>query len=303
MAGRVSEDGVHPDLATVVVEFIAYLAGVRRYSPHTLRAYATDVREFCGGFTARHGRPATTLDLSRHELRAECVRVFGRLRASSLARRLSALRTFGDYIVLQGLARDNQARMMRLPKVGPRLADVLTEHQAAALCEVTTGRHTVRNEALCEVLYGAGLRVSECLQLDLADLVWEADTVLVRVLGKGQRERQVPAGRAAAAALRRYLGERGPAAGAVFVSAHGRLRDRGVRLMLRARAAAANISSPVWPHLLRHSCATHMLRRGCDVRLIGDQLGHRCLRSTQWYLHLDLRTLIRVYQSAHPRAF
>ncbi len=297
MAGRVSE------VATVVVDFLAYLAGVRRYSPHTLRAYATDVREFCGGFTARHGRPATTADLSRQELRSECVRVFGRLRASSLARRLSALRSFGDFLVLRGLARENQARLMRRPKVGPRLADVLTEGQVAALCEVTTGRHTVRNEALCEVLYGAGLRISECLQLDVADLVWEADNLLVRVRGKGQRERQVPAGRAAAAALRRYLSERGPAVGALFVSNRGRLRDRSVRMMLRARAVAASISSPVWPHLLRHSCATHMLRRGCNVRLIADQLGHLSLSSTQWYLHLDLRDLIRVYQRAHPRAY
>mgnify|MGYP001439180718 CR=1 FL=1 len=296
------EDAVHPDLATVAADFIAYLAGVRRYSPHTLRAYGVDVREFCRGFALRHGRPATTADLSRQELRAECARVFGRLRASSLARRLSALRTLGDFIILRGLARENQARWMRLPKVGPRLAEVLTEVQAAALCEVTSGRHTVRNQALVEVLYGAGLRVSECLQLDLADLIWEADNVLVRVLGKGQRERQVPAGRAAAAALRLYLSERGPAGGAVFVSRHGRLRDRGVRAMLRTRAAAAGIGPAVWPHLLRHSCATHMLRRGCDLRIIMDQLGHRSLRSTQGYLHLDLGDLIRIYRRAHPRA-
>lgn len=296
------EDGVHPDLATIAAEFIAYLAGVRRCSPHTLRAYSVDVREFCRGFVARHGRPATTADLSRHELRAECARVFGRLQASSLARRLSALRTFGDYLVLRGLARENQARWMRGPKVGPRLADVLTEAQAAALCEVEVGRHTVRNQALVEVLYGAGLRVSECLQLDLVDLVWDADSVSVRVLGKGQRERHVPAGRAAATALRRYLSERGSAGGAVFVSRHGRLRDRGVRTMLRGRAAAAGIVSPVWPHLLRHSCATHMLRRGGNVRLIGEQLGHRSLRSTQFYLHLDLEHLIVVYRRAHPRA-
>jgi len=297
-------DGGRPqplDLAAVADEFLAYLA-VQRFSPHTLRAYGVDLREFCRGFFARRGRLPTTADLSRHELRAECNRAFGRLRASSLARRLSALRAFGDFLVLRGLVRENQVRWVRLPHVGPRLADVLTETQAAVLCEVAVGRHVLRDQALVEVLYGAGLRVSECLQLDLADLDWEADDVLVRVLGKGGRERRVPAGRTAAAALRRHLAERGETPGAVFLSRHGRLQARSVRAMLSRRAAAAGIVSPVWPHLLRHCCATHMLRRGCDVRLIAAQLGHRSLRSTQHYLHLDLRRLTEVYRRTHPRA-
>lgn len=299
-------DGGRPHpvaLDAAATDFLAFLGGVRRYSPHTVRAYSVDVREFCRGFRERHGRSATTADLRRPELRAECVRVFGRLRASSLARRLSALRTFGDFLVLRGLALENQARWLRLPRVAPRLVEVLTEVQTAALCEVNTGRHALRNEALVEVLYGAGLRVSEAVQLDIVDLVWDVDNLLVRVAGKGDRERLVPAGRSAAAALRRYLNERGEVSGAVFVSCHGRLRDRSVRAMLGRRAAAAGILSRVWPHLLRHCCATHMLRHGCDLRLIAEQLGHRSLRSTQHYLHLDLRHLTRVYLQAHPRAY
>jgi site-specific recombinase XerC len=272
------------------------LLRVRGVSPHTLRAYLYDVRQFCAGFVSRHGHEPGPEHLSRAEVRRECERVFGRFSPASLRRRLSALRSFADFLVLMNLRPDNEVRLVRGPRAPHRLARVLSESQAADLCDLG-GNH--RDQALVEVLYGAGLRVSECVQLDVTDLVWTEDSVEVRVLGKRQRWRQVPAGRSAARALRQLLaGRAGP--GPVFEVCGRRLGVRSAYRVVSVRAHALGLRAS--PHTLRHSCATHLLRSGADLRAVQIQLGHATVRSTQHYLHLDITDLIRIYKRAHPRA-
>lgn len=272
------------------------LLRVRGVSPHTLRAYLCDVRQFCAGFVGRHGHEPGPEHLSRAEVRRECERVFELLSPASLRRRLSALRSFADFLVWMRLRPDNEVRLVRGPRVPYRLARVLSETQAGHLCDAG-GKQ--RDQALVEVLYGAGLRVSECIQLDVADLVWtDEGSVEVRVLGKGRRWRQVPAGRSAARALRQLLA--GRPAGPVF-EAHGRrLNVRSAYRVVSVRADALGYRAS--PHTLRHSCATHLLRSGADLRAVQVQLGHATVSSTQHYLHLDITDLVRIYQRAHPRA-
>lgn len=273
------------------------LLRARGVSPHTLRAYLCDVRQFCAGFVNRHGREPGPEHLSRAEVRRECERVYGRLSPASLRRRLSALRSFADFLVMLQLRPDNEVRLVRGPRVPHRLARVLSESQAAHLCDAG-GNH--RDQALIEVLYGAGLRVSECVQLDVTDLVWtDEGSVEVRVLGKRQRWRQIPAGRSAAQALRQLLAGR-PGSGAVFEACGRRLGVRTAYRVVSVRAAALGYRAS--PHTLRHSCATHLLRSGADLRAVQVQLGHATVRSTQHYIHLDITDLIRIYRRAHPRA-
>jgi integrase/recombinase XerC len=170
---------------------------------------------------------------------------------------------------------------------------------AAPAC---AGLRDARDRAILEVLYSAGLRVSELTGLDWEHLDWDAD--VARVVGKGRRERLAPIGRAARTALERYHGLLGrPRTGAVFRNLRGgRLTARSVARMLTARLEAAGITRPASPHALRHTFATHMLGAGADLRAIQEMLGHRSLSTTQRYTHVDLRRLMEAYDRAHPRA-
>lgn len=290
-----------PDLAC----WLDVLRVERRVSPHTLRAYAGDLRGL-DAFLEAQGLGLR--DADRHQLRAWMVRDRPRSREggepapATLARRTSALRSFYRWMLEEGrVERDPTARLGR-PKVPPRAPRFLDVDEAATVVENPTqsGRLALRNQALLELLYGAGLRVGEAVGLDWGDL--DLHQRLVRVRGKGDKERVVPFGPPAAEALDRWAATLPERRGAVFRNARGgRLSSRSAWRIVRD-AGAANGVPGVHPHALRHSCATHLLGAGADLRGIQEQLGHASLGTTQRYAHVDAAHLLSVYRRAHPHA-
>ena len=299
-----------------VSAFLQYLAGERRASAHTLRGYAADLAEFRRFLRAT--RVGGWEEVDARVLRGYLAWLHGRgLAKSSIARKLAAVRSCFRFLTRRGALPANPARHVRTPRLGRRLPSFLPKDESKDLLDTTfedtdAGR---RDRALLELLYACGLRVAECCGLDLEDVDRRHGTV--RVLGKGNRERMIPVGDAALAALDHYLEGRGAylegrganlagraaAAGPLFRNPRGeRLTTRSVHRIVGRRARAAGIARRVTPHTLRHTFATHLLGEGADLRLIQELLGHRRLSTTQRYTHVSPEHLMKVYDAAHPRA-
>jgi integrase/recombinase XerC len=281
--------------------FFDYLRAQRAASAHTVAAYGVDLRQFvrlCPGWA--------TADV--HALRHYLAQLQGAgYERRTIARKLAAVRSFYRFLVLDGRLPQSPAQQLRTPKVPRTLPRTLSERQAAAAVaapETSTPRG-LRDRAILELIYGAGLRVGECAGLDLADVDLEAAGGTVRVLGKGAKERVVPFGRFAAEALRRYLKLGRPRLATAVTGDFplwlnhdgGRLSVRSMHsLVARASGRAAS------PHTLRHAYATHLLDRGADLRSVQELLGHASLSTTQIYTHVTRERLKQVYLQAHPRA-
>jgi len=282
-------------------------------SKHTIRGYRRDVEAFIDGLEERHGRPATPQDLQVREVRAHLADLYPDHAPSSLARALSAIRSFGEFMRAEGIIADNPATLVRRPKQSQLLPTALPVEDITAiidgppaLADDPLGR---RDRALLEVLYGSGLRVSEAVSLDLEDLRWEGGELTLRVReGKGGKDRVVPLGSRGAKAIEDYMRVRErlrPKADpqALFLSRRGgRLGDRSARELVYQRCLATGARARIGPHGLRHSFATHLLESGCDLRTIQKLLGHTSLSTTQRYTHLDIGRISAIYDKAHPRA-
>jgi integrase/recombinase XerD len=282
--------------------FLALLAAQR--APRTVDAYRRDLAGYAkwlGGPVSR----TTTDDLERYlaELRA------AGLSGSTVARRVAALRSFFRHQVLLGARTDNPAAELDLPRRQRRLPRTLSAGEAERLIEAAAGTtpRALRDRALVELLYGAGLRVGEAVGLGKTDVDLEAR--LVRAVGKGNKERVVPVGRAAVDALRRYLSRGRPFLDTrhrpeLFLNARGGALTRsGVFLILRRLAEKAGLEpGRVHPHLLRHSFATHLLEGGADLRSVQEMLGHADLATTELYTHVSDRRRRELYFQAHPHA-
>ena len=296
-------------MALPLDEFMTHMETTRAASKHTLRAYEADLLEF-SAFLEEGGVAWDGVDTSH--LRSYLHRLYGRLSPSSISRKLAALRTFYRRAVVTGQLAKSPCEGLRSPKVrqpAPRV--LLTEEVDRLLsAEPEAGANvqafTRRDSALLEVMYGGGLRVGELVGLDTGDL--DRDARLIRVRGKGRKERIVPVGVPAFDAIDRYLEVRSelkPRDGerALFLNRFGRrLSDRAVRVILDRRNLESGSFDPVHPHALRHSCATHLLEGGGDLRHIQELLGHASLATTQRYTQVSLEQLMRVYDEAHPRA-
>lgn len=298
-----------PELAQAIERYLA----VRRrenVSPHTLRSYGADLREFLAYFTPPDGPPPAPGEIGALALREWLGALYGHdLETVTLRRKLAAVRSLFQFLVREGTLTVNAAKQLRTPKAPKKLPAVLTAEQANTLIDnVSKAKHLerpfpLRDVALFELLYGAGLRVSELVALDLADLDLAARWV--SVLGKGRKQRQVPFGSKAAHALGRYLEERKPAEGvtAVFLNHRGgRLSDRSVRSIVKFYSTYLASDNTLHPHSLRHAFATHLLSDGADLRSIQELLGHARLSTTQRYTQVSLEGLMAVYDKAHPKA-
>jgi len=282
--------------------FLEYLGVERGASPHTLRSYATDLTEFTR-FLAREKLEGLAAADTR-TVRAYLAHLHQRgLAKATIARKLASVRSCFRFLARRGALEVNPARQVRSPRLGRRLPSFLPKDEAAQLLDATpeATRAGVRDRALIELLYASGLRVAEGCGLDLDDLDEARRTV--RVVGKGDKERVVPVGETALAALDDYLAMRGRQRGPLFLNPRGgRLTTRSAHRIVKRLAGLAGLSRRVTPHTLRHSFATHMLGEGADLRLIQELLGHSRLSTTQRYTHVSPEHLMRVYDAAHPRA-
>ena len=304
-------------------KFLEYLRVQRNASPHTLRNYSSDLRQFHHYLTtAPDGgeRPAPELeDIDNLTIREFLGVLYEeKNRKSSAARKLATLRSFLKYLAAQGAIKNSPARTVASPRQELRLPDYMTMDAAAALMEVPEADTNagVRDRAMLELLYGSGLRVSELIGLDLENVSLQER--LVRVLGKRRKERIVPFGHRAAAALERYLEVRPTLTDArkrsvrklplkddtaLFLNLRGgRLTVRSVGNIVDRHVVQLAERLQVHPHTLRHTFATHMLNSGADLRAIQELLGHESLSTTQKYTHVSVEQLMRVYYACHPRA-
>jgi len=314
-------------------KFIEYLRSVRNASPHTLSSYQIDLDQFHVFLT-----PPESVTPPLNQIDHRIIREFlghlhdQGLQKSSVVRKLAALRSFFKFCAREGLIVDNPARLVARPKLPQRLPSVLSAEEMNAFLDqlatvetpVPSKREVARSEraqhssrlllerdrALLELLYASGLRVSELTGLDIADI--DRKEQMLRVLGKGNKERIIPYGSKAERALENYWpvragllaksGNRGEAQ-AVFLNHSGRrLTTHSVGRILKKYVRLANINWDLHPHSLRHAFATHLLADGADLRAIQELLGHASLSTTQRYTHATIRQLMEVYDKAHPHA-
>ncbi len=300
------ELGELPDgLVAALDQFIGHLASEKRYSPRTCDSYRRDLTRLA--IWLGEAGPSGWQQVSGHDLR-RYVAFLSRagLGGRSIARHLSAIRRFYRYLLREGLAVDNPALDIRAPKSPRRLPGVADVDQLNSLLDRTPEDPLeVRDLCIFELLYSSGLRLSELagLNLDSVDL----KAAEVRVLGKGSKERLLPVGRKALAALQAWLPVRSTMAPeqepSLFVSRRGdRLSRRSIQARLHRWGLTRGSDQKLHPHLLRHSFASHMLESSGDLRAVQELLGHADITTTQVYTHLDFQHLARVYDQSHPRA-
>jgi tyrosine recombinase XerC len=288
-------------------EFLAHLQHERNASPHTVAAYGRDLGQLAA-YLAESRVPWRAAD--HVVLRGFLARLYeGRRKKTSIGRKLAAVRSFYDYAVRRRWLEANPARALATPRPEQRVPSFLSEDEMARFLDLPSSERAldVRDRAMLELLYASGIRVSELVAIDLADIGFAER--LVRVRGKGKKERLVPYGRSAAAALEAWRRARNglpsdPAAGdALFLNNRGgRLTSRSVERVVAKYIRRTAVSRRISPHSLRHSFATHLLGRGADLRAIQELLGHASLATTQKYTHMDLRQLLDVYKKSHPRS-
>ena len=289
--------------ADLLTEFSKYLALEKRLSEATVSAYRYVVRAFLAYL---EGKRLEVGETKPNDLSAYLAVQSGRgLKASSVFGMGMAIRSFFRFLISKGHAQSDPSENIELPKFHSRLPDPLTEAEVARLLSFPAVRYVqIRDRAILELLY-CGLRVSEALNLEKDRIHFEEG--YVRICGKGNRERLVPIGRPASQALqaclserdRRFPGHPGP----VFLTQRGRALSRGsFGYRLKAHARRAGIRRAVYPHLLRHCFASHMIQHGADLKSLQEMLGHRHLSTTAIYLHVSPQRIIEVYQNSHPRA-
>lgn len=298
--------------AEAVARFLAYLRDQRHASEQTIRAYASDLAQFGRFLEVDHvgGPPPGPEGIDDTAIRAFVASLHrAGLEKSSVARKLSAVRAWLQHAVREERITANPGRDVKPPRIPRKLPRHLTVDEVFALLDriPVDDFAGARDRAILELLYAAGLRVGELAALDLEDV--DLASGLVRVMGKGRKERIVPFGSKASGAIRRWLETaatvrgRGSEGEALFLNVRGgRLTDRSVRRILDRRLSEAALAARVSPHALRHSFATHLLGAGADLRAIQELLGHSSLSTTQRYTHVGIDALMDVYDRAHPRA-
>jgi integrase/recombinase XerD len=295
----------------LVLDFLAHLELERGLARNTLAAYRADLLAFGRTLSERGVRPqeASGRDLGDY-LASLAVGEGGRpASAATLRRKAACLRAFFRHLRREGLRESDPTTTLAPPRRPKKLPDVLTRDEVRALLAAPVGDDPIamRDRAVLELIYACGLRASEVTGLELRDLDFEAG--VLRARGKGSKERMVPVGRAARAALRAYLDRARPRLAGdepeprLFVNARGGpLSRQGLYAIAGRHAAAAGLGGRLTPHTLRHTFATHMLSGGCDLRSLQEMLGHADVSTTQIYTHLSTDRLREVYFSAHPRA-
>ncbi len=309
-------EGARVQLAPLIESFVRYLEIGKNYSFNTVKGYRADLYQFAAFLEER-------LELNKKDVRVESIDItrireylaflFTRLKRKTIARKLSALRSFFVFLEKRGIVTVNPAAEISSPRLEKTIPVYLSVDEMFRLLEGADRRDPLglRDLAILETLYSTGLRAGELTSLNFADVSFEER--LVRVRGKGGKERVVPIGRRAAATLEHYLraveslrkkkqwNEKG--GGALFVNFRGgRLTSRSVRSIVKRYAGRSGAPSDISPHSMRHSFATHLMDGGADLRSVQELLGHSSLSTTQRYTHVSLDRLMEVYDKSHPRS-
>jgi tyrosine recombinase XerC len=294
--------------------FLTYLQKEKRYSRHTVVAYAADLRQLSEFLDVHHEGQSAIGKVDRLTLRLFLGELAEKgFQKKSIARKLEAIRSFFLYLRKRGIVEVNPAAGLASPRLEKRMPAFLDEHAAAEMFRPRTGdgERALRDLAVVEVLYGTGIRLSEIVGLDRDDV--DLDHGMIKVMGKGSKERIVPLGAKAVASVRSYFPFRKKLIGehpgsdddrkALFLSQRGRrLNQKAVyRLVTRAIGAVADLPKKS-PHILRHTFATHLLDRGADITAVRELLGHESLSTTQLYTHTTINRLKKIYTQAHPKA-
>lgn len=314
-----------PPVSQLAAEYLRVLTNERGASMHTLRAYERELNNFAAYVVEHHGADQTADRIDHTHIRAYLGTLYDRgLSKASAARALASIRSWFKWLARTGHVEQNVARLVatpRLPKHLPRVPSIEQMNRVVDTVGDDAASWPVRDKAILELLYGCGIRNAELTSLDLKDIQWANEVILVR--GKGQKQRYVPLGDAAAEALRAYLAERSAliaagggaparATAALFVNmrlrglgkpgGEARLTTRSVARIVKRVAILRGLSSDVHPHTLRHAFGTHLLEEGADLRAIQELLGHERLSTTQRYTQLTTSQLTQVYDRTHPRA-
>ena len=285
--------------------FIRYLGTERNVSEHTLEAYRSDLEQFSNFLRRERGDEAGLEGVDHLLIRRYMAFLHKSHKKSSIGRKLASIRAFFKFLLRQGKVAKNPAELVSTPKKEKHLPFHLTIDEVTALVEAPDGAEllTLRDRVILETLYSCGIRVSELTGLNVASL--ELDEGLVRVLGKGNKERIVPLGSYARQAIAAYFALRGnpPADAPLLLNARGgRLTSRSVGRIVDKYILKLATVKKVSPHTLRHTFATHLLEGGADLRAIQELLGHASLSTTQKYTHVSIDRLMEVYDKAHPKA-
>lgn len=293
--------------------FFSYLQSEKRYSPHTVLAYRRDLKHLATCLNLEVDEASCWDDITQADVR-QCVSKLHRqgLSGKSLQRWLSSVRSLYKYLSRHQRATQNPAEGIPAPKVAKRLPKTLNVDEINQLLDGVTNEKRAENKqllsrdkAMMEMLYACGLRLSELQGLNLQDIDWQQN--IVSVTGKGQKQRRLPFGRKAKVALIDWLEKRKVMAvedeEAVFISQRGsRVSNSSIQKRLKKMALTHGLNTNVYPHMLRHSFASHILESSKDLRAVQELLGHANLTTTQIYTHLDFQHLAKVYDKAHPRA-
>jgi integrase/recombinase XerC len=291
--------------------FEDYLSSERNYSKHTLKAYMADIKEFAlvlkeMGLVSADNGDIDFAQLDETPIRTYISRLYGKNKKASISRKLASVRTFFEFLIRDGKLKSNCAKLVPTPRGEKRLPTFLTVDEVVKLVE-TPGSDNVyesRDRAILELLYSCGLRVSELVGINLNEL--DLNSMSVKVLGKGNKERMVPIGSKASTAIKTYLPQRldlKPKDDYLFVNSRGgRLSTRSIDRIIKKYAAISGIPKNISPHVLRHTFATHLLGGGADLRAIQEMLGHKSLSTTQRYTHTSIEKLMEIYDKTHPRA-
>jgi integrase/recombinase XerC len=311
--------GKKAEAAEQVDAFLAMLGRERNASPHTARAYERELRGFTAFLLKKFGEDVAVAGIEHQQIRAYLGELYGRgLSKASVARALAAIRSWFKWLARQGVVEQSPAALVSTPKLPKHLPRVPTIEEMNRVVESAADEEAAwpeRDRAIFELLYGCGIRNAELVGIDLGDIHWANEAILVR--GKGRKERYVPLGDAAAEALRAYLPVReaalakashgaGKRSQALLlnlrVRGSGRLTTRSVGRIVKHIALAHGLPADVHPHTLRHAFGTHMLEEGADLRAIQELLGHQRLSTTQRYTQLTVGQVAEVYDRTHPRA-
>jgi integrase/recombinase XerD len=303
------EDTPHfPDCDRWIDHYLSFLTVEKGLSPNTLESYSRDLQDFMA-YLAEQGLPGLA-DIQATAILGYLIHLRHRgLTPTSRARHLVTLRGFFRFLHQEKILPHDPAALIELPKAGRHLPGVLSGREIRALLAAPPLDRPVglRDAAMLELLYAAGLRVSELIRLKVLDLNFDAG--FVRVFGKGGKERVVPIGRPALSVLNRYLDQarplllKGEASTFLFVARRGRpLSRQGFWKLLKKYAVQAGIRHPVSPHTLRHSFASHLLEGGADLRVVQMMLGHADIATTQIYTHVSMERLQSIHQKYHPRS-